>query len=105
MNGQLPCRCKPLTTNQAAKEAIALPVPLILQGPLKAKNQGKWREQKGKKQARSRLLAHFFFFLSRFFLKFFHFALNKCIKINTPISQNMIFIVFSINIALKLLIL
>lgn len=104
MNGQLPCRCKPLTTNQAAKEAIALPVPLILQDPLWAKNQGKWREQKGKKQARSRLLA-LFFFLSRFFLKFFHFALNKCIKINTPISQNMIFIVFSINIALKLLIL
>ena len=104
MDGQLPCRCKPQTTNQAAKEAIALPVPLILQGPLKAKNQGKWREQKGKKQARSRLLAHFFF-LSRFFLKFFHFAHNKCVKINIPISQNTIFIVFSINIALKLFIL
>ena len=56
MNGQLPCRCKPLTTNQAAKEAIALPVPLILQDPLWAKNQGKWRE----------LLAHFFFFCQDF---------------------------------------
>ena len=73
MNGQLPCRCKPLTTNQAAKEAIALPVPLILQDPLWAKNQGKWREQKGKKQARSRLLALFFFFV-KVFLKIFSFC-------------------------------
>ena len=63
-----------LTTNQAAKEAIALPVPLILQGPLKAKNQGKWREQKGKKQARFRLLAHFFFFFKNFFKIFSFFT-------------------------------
>ena len=73
MDGQLPCRCKPQTTNQAAKEAIALPEPLILQCPLKAKNQGKWQEQKGKKQARSRLLAHFFFFVKNF-LKIFSFC-------------------------------
>ena len=63
MDGQLPCRCKPQTTNQAAKEAIALPVPLILQGPLKAKNQGKWREQKGKKTGTILSFSAFFFFL------------------------------------------